>query len=160
MKRLTYLAVLGAAAACVAVAAGTAAASPAKQTVTHTMKIVGHKEGLKGSDGLRHDTTFGASFTVKVGEKVVVTVYNYDEGPHTITAAGLKLNVLIPGAKNEEKGIPSKTVFTFTPAKDGKFRWHCALPCDKGQGYWAMSTGKNAQPDRDGFMAGYVTVAA
>lgn len=160
-KRLTSsLVAIVAVVALGAFAVSVATASPATRTVHRTMKIVGHEEGIKGSDGLKHDTTFGANFTVKVGEKVVVTVYNYDEGPHTITAAGLKLNVSVPGAKDEEKGIPSKTVFTFTPTKAGTFRWHCALPCDKGQGYWAMSSGPSGKPDRDRFMAGYITVAA
>lgn len=160
MKRLAaYLVVVGATVAALAVVASVATATSSKASATHTMKIVGHKLGVKGSDGLRHDTTFGANFSVKVGQKVTVTVYNLDEGPHTITAAGLKLNVAIPGAKDEAKGIASKTVFTFVATKAGVYRWHCSLPCDKGQGYWAMSTGKSGKTDRDGFMAGYITAA-
>jgi hypothetical protein len=161
MKRLsTYLTLLGATAASVAFAVSTATASPAKgQTVYKTMIIVGHELGQKGSDGLRHDTTYGANFSVAKGQRVTVTIWNYDEGPHTFTAPGLKLNVTIPGAKDEEKGIPSKTVFSFTASKVGTFRWFCSLPCDKGQGYWAMKTGKNGM-GQDGYMAGYVTVSA
>ena len=161
MKRLgIYLALAGAAIATAAFAASGALASPAKQqTVYKTMIIVGHALGQKGPDGLLHDTTYGANFDAKLGEKVVVTVYNYDEGPHTITAPGLKLNVLIKGATNEEKGIPSKKVFSFVAKKKGTFRWYCALPCDAGQHGWAMTPSKKG-PDQDGFMAGYITITA
>lgn len=161
MKRLTtYLVLLGAAIACVAFAVSTATASPAtSKTAYTTMIIVGHTLGQKGSDGLNHDTTYGANFSVERGQKTTVTVYNYDEGPHTITNKALGLNVAIPGAKDEVKGVPSKTIFSFTPKKAGKFRWFCSLPCDKGQGYWAMNATK-AGMGRDGFMAGYITVTA
>jgi plastocyanin len=161
MKRLsTYLILLGAAAASVAVAVSAATASSAKTTTVYkTMIIVGHTLGQKGSDGLTHDTTYGANFSVKKGQLVTVTVYNFDEGPHTITNKALGLNVKIPGAKNEEQGIPSKTVFSFTPKKAGMYRWYCSLPCDKGQGYWAMAVSKKGI-GRDGYMAGYITVTA
>ncbi len=153
----TYLLVIGTLVALAAFAVASATASSTKSSsVTQTMVIVGHSLGAKGSDGLRHDTTLGASFSVPQGSKVTVTVYNYDEGPHTITAAKLGLNVTIPGAKDEKNGVPSSKTFTFTAAKAGTFLWVCALPCDKGQGYWDMkSTGKKI-----GFMAGYITVTA
>jgi hypothetical protein len=162
-KRLTtYLLVVGAAVAAIAFAASVATGSPTTaktKNVYTTMIIVGHTLGQKGSDGIGHDTTYGANFSVKKGQRVTVTIYNFDEGPHTITAKGLGLNVKIPGAKNEEQGIPSKTVFSFTAKKVGKFRWFCAVPCDAGQNYWAMDKTK-AGPARDGFMAGYITVTA
>jgi plastocyanin len=158
MKRLTtFLFLIGSLVALGAFAVVSATASSTKSVnATQTMVIVGHSLGAKGSDGLRHDTTLGASFTVAQGAKVTVTVYNYDEGPHTITAPKLGLNVAIPGAKDEENGIPSKTVFTFSAAKAGKFLWFCSLPCDKGQGYWDMQSPSK----KIGFMAGYITVAA
>lgn len=156
MKRLTtYLLSIGTLVALAAFAVASATASSTK-TVTQTMVIVGHSLGAKGSDGLRHDTTLGASFTVPQGSHVTVTVYNYDEGPHTITAPTLGLNVRIAGAKNEEKGIPSQKTFTFTAAKAGKFLWFCSLPCDAGQGYWDMKSPSK----KIGFMAGYITVTA
>jgi plastocyanin len=162
-KRLTTnLLVIGISVAAIAFAASVATGSPAtaksKQVYT-TMIIVGHALGQKGTDGLLHDTTYGANFSVKKGQRVTVTVYNFDEGPHTITAAGLKLNIKIPGALNEEKGIPSKTIFSFTATTVGKFRWYCKLPCDAGQGYWAMGRSKGGL-GKDGYMAGYVTVTA
>jgi len=161
MKRLTtYLVLLGAAVACVAFAASTAIASPAQsKKVYTTMIIVGHTLGQKGTDGLNHDTTYGANFSVVRGQAITVTVYNYDEGPHTITNKALGLNVAIPGAKNEEQGTPSRTVFSFTPKKVGTYRWYCTLPCDKGQAYWAMAVTKKGM-GRDGYMAGNITVTA
>jgi plastocyanin len=161
MKRLsTYLILLGAAAASVAFAVNATTASSAKTTTVYkTMIIVGHTLGQKGSDGLRHDTTYGANFSVAKGQRVTVTIWNYDEGPHTFTNKALGLNVKIPGAKNEEQGIPSKTVFSFRPKKAGTYRWYCSVPCDKGQGYWAMAVTKKGI-GRDGFMAGYITVTA
>jgi plastocyanin len=157
----THLLVVGTAIAAIAFAATAATGSPtsANTQVYKTMIIVGHALGQKAPDGLQHDTTYGANFSVKKGQRITVTVYNFDEGPHTITASGLKLNIKIPGALNEEKGIPSKTTFSFTATTVGKFRWFCKLPCDAGQGYWAMGRSK-AGPGRDGYMAGYITVTA
>jgi plastocyanin len=158
MKRLTtFVFLIGSLVALGAFAVVSATASSTKAaSVTQTMVIVGHSLGAKGSDGLRHDTTLGASFTVAQGSRVKVTVYNYDEGPHTITAAKLGLDVTIPGAKDEENGVASKTTFTFTATKAGKFLWFCSLPCDKGQGYWDMKSPSK----KIGFMAGYITVTA
>jgi hypothetical protein len=158
-KRLTtYLLVVGAAVFAASAALSAPKTAKAKQVYT-TMIIVGHTLGQKGSDGLTHDTTYGANFSVPKGSKVTVTLYNFDEGPHTITNKALGLNVKIPGATNEEQGIPSKTIFHFTAKKVGKFRWFCKLPCDAGQGYWAMAVTKKGI-GRDGYMAGYITVTA
>lgn len=156
MKRLAiYTVLIG---SLVAVAAYAVASATAARTnnpmVTQTMVIVGHSLGAKGADGLRHDTTLGANFTVQVGSKVTVTVYNYDEGPHTITAPKLGLNITVPGARDEENGVPSSKTFTFTASKAGAFTWHCALPCDAGQKFWDM---KNPTK-KIGFMAGTITV--
>ena len=159
MKKLTISVVLLGAAVVAALGVSAATASPNAATVNETMIMVGHTLGQKGSDGLNHDTTYGANFTVKIGQRITVTAYNFDEGPHTITNKALGLNVKIPGATNEVRGIPSKTVFSFTPTKAGAFRWYCSLPCDKGQGYWAMGVTKKGIA-RDGFMAGYITVTA
>ena len=160
MNRLTtYLLLVGTVVAmtafAVASATGAATASSTK-TVTQTMVIVGHSLGAKASDGLRHDTTLGASFSVPRGSKVTVTVYNYDEGPHTITSPKLGLNVKIPGATDEKNGVPSSKTFTFTAANAGQFLWYCALPCDAGQAFWDMKKPST----KIGFMAGHITVTA
>lgn len=102
------------------------------------------EHGKKGSDGQYHDAFLPADFSVKAGATVRVTVYNYDDMPHSFNAAGLKVDqVIAAGAE----GKPSKTTFTFTaPAKAGSYEWICAIPCDE----WAMK--------HDGFMKGHVTV--
>ncbi len=93
----THLLVIGTAVAAIAFAATAATGSPtsANTQVYKTMIIVGHALGQKAPDGLQHDTTYGANFSVKKGQRVTVTVYNFDEGPHTITASRLKLNIKI-----------------------------------------------------------------
>jgi plastocyanin len=141
-------------------AGGTGAKAGAVQNVA--LKIAGGKMakqlGYTTPDGKGHDTYIPTSFSVGVGETVKVTVTNYDEGPHTFTSPELGVNASIPGATNADKGIPSKTTFTFVVKKAGKFRWFCALPCDKKAKGWAMSPGTTGA-DRDGYMAGYVTAS-
>lgn len=103
------------------------------------------QKGKKGSDGNWHDAFLPANFKALKGVKVKVTVFNYDDMPHTFTSPSLKVNKTIK-AGSETK--PSKTTFSFKPKKAGKFLWWCALPCDP----WAMS--------HVGYMRGYVKVAA
>lgn len=173
MTRLRrYFLHIGLVAALGLLAAGIATAAPGAKTATHASKArraVQHvklviksddEHGKKGSDGKWHDAYLPASFTVHKGVKVVVTVMNYDDMPHSFTATkglftlkGKKLNATIRAAKdieskNEEteKLKPTKTTFTFIARKRGKFLWYCALPCDP----WSMT--------HIGFMKGYVTV--
>lgn len=100
----------------------------------------------KGSDGAWHDAFLPADFTVKAGQRVTVTVLNYDDAQHTFAASGLGVNAVIPGGGASK---PGKLTFTFTaPAKAGSYQWICAMPCDP----WAMT--------HDGFMRGHVRVVA
>jgi plastocyanin len=157
---------------------GSANASPSEATVEHvSMQVLNGKmatkEGYLAADGLGHDTfmltglssadaknpSVRSNLDVKVGDKVTVTVTNYDEGPHTFTSPQLGVNATVAPAKNAEKGIPSKTTFTFTVKKAGKFRWYCTLPCDAGQGGWAMKLDKAKETDQVGYMAGYVVAS-
>jgi plastocyanin len=102
------------------------------------------QKGKKGSDGNWHDAVLPADFSVEAGDVVHVTVYNYDDMPHSFTSPGLGTNATI-AAGAEEK--PSKTTFTFhAPQKAGSYEWLCTIPCDP----WAMS--------HEGFMRGSVTV--
>jgi plastocyanin len=102
------------------------------------------EKGKKGPDGSWHDAFLPADFSVKAGATVRVTVYNYDDMPHSFTAAELGTNQTIPGGSEEK---PSETTFTFqAPQKAGSYDWYCALPCDP----WAMT--------HNGFMKGRVTV--
>ncbi len=102
------------------------------------------EHGKKGSDGNWHDAFLPADFSVKAGETVRVTVFNYDDMPHSFTSAQLGTNATIPGGSEDK---PSETTFTFhAPQKAGSYEWYCAIPCDP----WAMA--------HDGFMKGHVTV--
>lgn len=133
-------------------AAGAAAATttPAKSEAV-TLKIKSDTEkGKLGSDGKYHDAYLPANFTIHAGDSVTVTVYNYDDSPHSFTSPTLDpgdgINQTIKGGSETK---PSKTVFTFTaPSTTGKYMWWCAMPCDP----WAMS--------HIGYMRGYVTVSA
>jgi plastocyanin len=103
------------------------------------------QKAKKGPDGNWHDAFLPANLSVEAGDTVHVTVYNYDDMPHSFTSADLGVNEKI-AAGSEEK--PSKTTFTFTaPHKSGSYEWLCALPCDP----WAMN--------HIGYMRGRVTVA-
>jgi plastocyanin len=103
------------------------------------------EHGKMGSDGNWHDAFLPADFSVKPGSTVRVTVYNYDDMPHSFNSPQLDTNVTIP-AGSEDK--PSEITFTIhAPQKAGRYEWFCALPCDP----WAMS--------HNGFMRGYVSVA-
>lgn len=119
------------------------AAAPAE-----TIKLViksDEEEGKKGPEGTWHDAFLPADFSVQPGATVQVTVYNYDDMPHTFTSMALGTNVEIPGGSEDK---PSKATFTFrAPQKAGSYEWHCILPCDP----WSMA--------HFGFMKGHVTVA-
>lgn len=124
-------------------AAGAPGASEAQKvslTVVGSLKL--------GPDGKLHDAFSPADFTVTQGRPVDVTVYNYDDAPHSMTAPDLQLNPTI--APSATKGVPAVTTYRFTPTKAGKFPWSCDLPCDGDANGWAM-----ANP---GYMSGYITV--
>ena len=112
-----------------------------------TLNVKSNTEhGKRGPDGNWHDAFLPADFTVHAGETVTVTVYNYDDMPHSFTSQSLAVNQTIPGGSASS---PSKTTFKFTaPSRSGSYQWWCALPCDP----WAMA--------HDGYMRGYVTVSA
>ena len=127
-------------------ALGSAAAPlPAPQTINVAVKA-DDEHGRLGPDGKWHDAFLPADFKVHPGAKVTVTVENYDGGAHTFTSPSLAVNATLPAGSLSH---PHRTTFTFTaPKKAGRYAWWCAVPCDP----WAMS--------HDGYMRGYVTVAA
>ena len=149
MKRFSIgLVVLAVTAALVAVAASMAAASPGKAAATRTEAVhivikSDTEHGKKGPDGKWHDAFLPASFTVKRGDVVTVSVANYDDSMHTFNAAGLHVDEVIMGGSAAK---PRITTFRFTATKDGKFAWHCDPKCDP----WAMH--------HVGYMRGVVTV--
>jgi plastocyanin len=121
-----------------------AASSPSVARVALTIKA-DTQHARKGPDGKWHDAYLPAAFSVKTGEKVVVTISNYDAAPHTFTSKKLGLNVVIkPGSRSR----PSVTTFTFRAPRVGAYTWQCLANCDP----WAMN--------HLGFMKGRVTVHA
>lgn len=101
------------------------------------------EQGKKGPDGQWHDAFLPANFTALAGVPVKVTIFNYDDMPHTFTAPGLHVNqIILSGSETK----PSSVTFTFTPKKKGVFAWHCDPKCDP----WSMK--------HWGFMKGHVTV--
>ena len=142
-----------------ATASLSAAAAPGQTVIIYSFgrHIVGDV-GIKGPDGLSHDTIAPANFVLKKGVPATIKVINYDEGAHSITAPSLGLNLTIkPGIEKGATVTPVTTTFTFTPTKTGVFRWWCALPCDKHQNFWAMNKGYGG-PGKEGFMAGSIVV--
>src|SRR2546421_12026433 len=101
-----------------------------------------------GPDHMMHDSFTPADLTAPAGEKIIVTVINYDTGWHSFTAPSLHLNVLIPRARRS--GVPAVQVFSFTVHRAGVYRWHCMQPCDDAARGWAMA--------HQGYMAGTITI--
>jgi plastocyanin len=132
-------------------------AAESGQQLTATM--YGSKLGIKGPDGQPHDKLIPSDFVIKSGVPVTLTIVNYDEGPHSITAPDLGLNLVMKGGKEQpdKSVVPVTTTFHFTATKKGVFRWYCALPCDEKHGAWDMTAGYSG-PDREGFMAGFIVV--
>lgn len=115
------------------------------------------KYGIIGPDKRGHDTFVPSEFTAKVGQTYTIKVYNYDEGAHSFTIDALKINQLI--APYIAAGQPSVTTFTVKFLATGVYRFYCKMPCDMGQGGWAMTADRNGHGhSQDGFMAGYVNV--
>jgi heme/copper-type cytochrome/quinol oxidase subunit 2 len=120
---------------------------PATNKVQYVSMVV--NPGYKlGSDGKLHDAFTATDLTVKAGQPVELTVYNFDGGDHTVTNKDLGLNLNVTPSKTN--GTPSVSTIQFTPTKTGKFVWNCADKCDGGNGQWAM-----AQP---GYMMGTFNV--
>jgi hypothetical protein len=100
------------------------------------------------SDGKLHDAFTPADFTINHGQPVEMTVYNFDNGKHTLTSADLKLNLTAKGS--EKEGEPALSTTTFMADKTGTFTWNCMIPCDTESAAWAMT--------QDGYMTGKITV--
>lgn len=105
---------------------------------------------LKGAGSAKHDAFIPASWVVRAGQSVYITVYNTDNAPHSITAMGLGINFVAPAAPSD--GAVSIHTFHFVaPQKVGVYTWRCMLPCDGGGvNAWAML--------HSGYMAGTITV--
>lgn len=101
-----------------------------------------------GPDHKMHDAFTPTALTALAGQTLVVTVYNYDTGPHSFMAPALHLNVLIPAA--HRNGVPAIWTFRFAVRQAGVYHWHCMMPCDDAAQGWAMS--------HPGYMAGTITI--
>ena len=101
-----------------------------------------------GPDKKMHDAFTPTDLTARAGQKVVVTICNYDTGAHSFTAPSLGLNVIIPAAP--KNGVPAMKTFSFTVKKAGAYRWLCVLPCDSDAKGWAMRYAH--------YMAGTITI--
>lgn len=146
-------------------AAGSQAATPAAPSAALPVKDVkltlkgGAKPGPKGQS---YDAFLPTTdLRVRAGQTVRVTVYNYDDMPHSFTSPALAKGAAIPAGEQQTQGTaqdlkvmpmpgigidqlilpgsdrrPSKTTFTFTaPGKAGTYIWYCKIPCDA----WAMA---------------------
>ncbi|MDP4084763.1 MAG: hypothetical protein Q8934_09135 [Bacillota bacterium] len=126
---------------------GTITVLPSTNKVQYVSMVV--NPGYKlGSDGKLHDAFANADITVKAGQPVELTVYNFDGGDHTVTSKDLGLNLNVVPSKTN--GTPSVSTVQFTPTKTGKFMWNCADKCDGQNGQWAMA--------QSGYMMGNINV--
>ena len=101
--------------------------------------------GLTNPRGQLVDAFIPSDFSVRTGSPVRLTIYNYDDTPHTFTATGLSVDAVIPPALPTG---PGNVTDGFTPTVTGSFPWHCRVQCNK----WSMA--------RAGYMRGVVRVMA
>lgn len=161
-NRGTKLLIAAGFAAATAFSANTAlAAGSNAPVVTKTIYVMADDLGLLGPDGQHHDSFLPSSFVLKAGQTYKLVFVNYDDMAHSFTSSSLHVNVIVKAATHKAGSdaiVPTKTVYTFTPKKAGQYRWHCMMPCDKGDGAgWAMKSTGGGQ-DEIGYMAGYVEV--
>lgn len=95
----------------------------------------------KGPDGKMHDAFSKTNFAVSVGKPTQMRIDNKDSSPHSITAAGTGVNIIVN---------PGVHTYTVVATKAGRFEWMCMIPCDSDAHGWAMT--------HPGYMAGYFTV--
>ncbi|MDP4083669.1 MAG: cupredoxin domain-containing protein [Bacillota bacterium] len=122
---------------------GTITVLPSTNKVQYVSMVMNAGYHL-GTDGKLYDTATPGDITVKAGQPVQLTVYNFDDSNHTVTNKDLNLNLNVVGSKST--GTPSISTVQFTPAKAGKYMWNCMVACD---GY-SMS--------HPGFMMGNINV--
>ena len=109
-----------------------------------------------GPDNQTHDAFVPCNFTVYAGQIVNLTVFNYDDAPHSFTSPTMNLDFQIPGSQTT--GVASVSKFQFTKTEAGIYRWWCTVLCDTDAGGWAMTNGSDGLPGQIGYMGGFVTV--
>jgi uncharacterized cupredoxin-like copper-binding protein len=115
-----------------------AAAPSATAAPVITLSIAGSNK--KGSDGKLHDSFSKTNFAVKVGQPTRLRINNTDPTPHSITAPGTGVGIVV---------MPGVHTYTMTATTAGRFQWSCIIPCDSDTQGWAMT--------HPGYMAGYIT---
>ena len=120
------------------VAAAPVAAAPAAAARTISFSVAGSIK--KGPDGKMHDAFSKTNFAVSVGKPTQMRIDNKDSSPHSITAPGAGVNIIVN---------PGVHTYTVVATKAGRFEWMCVIPCDSDAHGWAMT--------HPGYMAGYIT---
>lgn len=72
------------------------------------------------------------NLAIAAGVPVRVTVTNFTDEYHTFTIPGLHVSALIRPAQGQ---TPTKTTFTFTASKTGKYAWHCVFCASGAHGH-------------------------
>ncbi|MDQ6731794.1 MAG: cupredoxin domain-containing protein [Actinomycetota bacterium] len=111
---------------------------PVAQTIS--LSVAGSIK--KGPDGKLHDAFSKTNFAVKAGQPTQIRIDNKDASPHSITAPGTGVSIIVN---------PGVHTYTMTANKAGRFEWTCLIPCDSDAHGWAMT--------HPGYMAGYITVS-
>jgi hypothetical protein len=147
-----------------AASASTAASGDTSSYGTNaiTLNVYGGVITMSGVDSAKHDAILPSSWVVKEGQTFTLTVINYDDGQHSITAPDLGLNFIVaPGKKDDatNKVTPTTSTTTFVATKTGDFHWYCAFPCD-GPSHLGMTTTGNNGRGYDMIMAGEIVVVA
>jgi plastocyanin len=109
-----------------------APAPPVAQMVS--LKVI--PEYKRGPEGEKHDAFTTTEFTVRVGEPQKLRIDNTDSVPHSITAAGAGVNIVV---------MPGTHTYTLLVKHAGTYLWFCTFVCDE----WAM--------EHVGYMSGYIT---
>lgn len=118
------------------VAAAAVPSAPVAKTIS--LSVAGSIK--KGPDGKMHDAFSRTNFAVKVGKPTQLRIDNKDSSPHSITAPGTGVNIIV---------TPGVHTYTMIATKAGRYEWMCVIPCDSDAHGWAMT--------HPGYMAGYVT---
>lgn len=100
------------------------------------LKVV--PEYKRGPEGEKHDAFSTTEFAVRVGQPQQLRIDNTDSVPHSITAPGADVNIVI---------LPGVHTYTLLVKHAGTFLWFCTFECDE----WAMA--------HVGYMSGYITAS-
>jgi len=111
-------------------------AQPKSQPVASVVYLSVASSIDPGSDGQLHDAYSATAFNVHVGQPVKLVINNTDSSQHTITSPEAGVNIIVR---------PGKHTYTLLVKQQGRFEWHCVIPCDP----WSMQ--------HVGYMRGYIT---